>query len=70
MALDEATAALVAQADGGLKLPGPTIEQVRQLRRAAAARSEGVAVADTRTVADSHAVAVTAFAVAGSDTSS
>jgi acetyl esterase len=48
MALDEATAALVAQADGGLKLPGPTIEQVRQLRRAAAARSEGVAVADTR----------------------
>jgi acetyl esterase len=47
VALDEATAAVIAQTGGDLKMPGPTVEQARQLRRAAAVRSQGVAVADT-----------------------
>ena len=47
MALDEATAAVIAQTGGDLKMPGPTVEHARQLRRAAAVRSQGVAVADT-----------------------
>ena len=47
MALDEATATLIAQSGDDLKMPGVPVEQARQLRRAAAVRSQGAAVRDT-----------------------
>lgn len=47
MALDEATAALIAQSGGDFKLPGMPVEQARQLRRTAAVRGQGAAVRDT-----------------------